>query len=179
MPSRVPFLDINIISLRPRHTVVCRKPTHGAAYVPWLANQPRHITLGWITVESIGYARIDSHQDYFLLYCERPQLATRRPHYPQSVVHKQTICWQGRWCWVKPTGTNDAPSPSRVEVVGGRVVNTRVHGLLCGHHSIISIGWARVLYCLHKKPSFIKIVDYLVSSTRHRLWGQFSGRAHM
>ena len=63
--GRVPVLHNYLISLRPLHSTGYWKPTRGAAYVPWLENQPRQVRVGWIRAESIRYARISSHQGYF------------------------------------------------------------------------------------------------------------------
>ena len=156
--GRVPFLDIYLISLRLLHSAVYWKPTHGAAYVPWLANQPRHVRVGWIKAESIRYARICSHPGYFELACEHLQWATRRLQYPKDIVCAHVVDSQDRWRWMKRVNRTfqDAPSLSQAEGVGGREENPRVHVLHCKHHGVVAIGWARVLHCLKQHLSFLR-----------------------
>ena len=75
--TKVVFLDVCFMSLKPLTTCVHWKDTHACQYIHWDSNVPRHIFAAWVRGEFIRYIRICSHPHLYQVCCERLVSALR------------------------------------------------------------------------------------------------------
>ena len=169
--TKVVFLDVCFMSLKPLTTCVHWKDTHACQYIPWDSNVPRHIRVAWVRGEFIRYIRICSHPHLYQVCCERLVSALRWLNYPWEVIQSKHIPWGERNTFgtlrrdVVPAGAlNEPMSLSQSEVMcsvqngvmgGGRKPFGQVHFLKVSHHGAIPVAWSRAMHVLKRRLKFL------------------------
>ena len=92
----VALLEIWVVPLAPLRTSGFWKKSHACTYIPWRANQPRHIKCSWVRGECIRYLRICSHECFYTLGLDRLITALKLLDYPNHVVSHMVLYWQDR-----------------------------------------------------------------------------------
>ena len=122
--TKVVFLDVCFMSLKPLTTCVHWKDTHACQYIPWDLNVPRHIRVAWVRGEFIRYIRICSHPHLYQVCCRGLVSALRWLNYPWKVIQCKHIPWGERNSFrtlrrdVAPAGAlNEPMSLSESEVM--------------------------------------------------------------
>ena len=169
--TKVVFLDVCFMSLKPLTTCLHWKDTHACQYIPWDSNVPRHIRVAWVRGEFIRYIRICSHPHLYQVCCERLVSALRWLNYPREVIQSKHIPWGERNRFrtlrrdVVPAGAlNEPMSLSQSEVMssrqngvmgGGREPFGQVHVLKVSHHGAIPVALSRAMHVFKRRLKFL------------------------
>lgn len=137
MKAHIPFLDVLILTTYPLRTTIYYKASNSCSYIPWKANVPRHIKVGWVKGELIRYLRVCSEEYYFECCAKRLEGAIRRLGYPQAVWKPLPLTWADRHRYLVPKRDK-----------GKRGRDGKVHAFRIPFHASLPICFSRIVHSI-------------------------------